>query len=108
MAVVRTNILSLGTSHPHTIHAHQHALTLTPIHAHEGKWGPFCPSAPCSPHELPGQLAPHPPAPWQAGGQAACHLRPALLLAQALKLDSALVALEAGGQKLLLELEKNQ
>lgn len=35
-------------------------------------------------------------------------LSPALLLIQVLKLDTGLVALEAEGQELLLELGKNQ
>lgn len=35
-------------------------------------------------------------------------LSPALLLAQVSKLDTGLVAVEAKGQELLLELEKNQ
>lgn len=49
-----------------------------------------------------------PPAPWQAEGLDAHPLSPILLLAQVPKLQVRLVALEAEGQELLLELEKNQ
>ena len=49
-----------------------------------------------------------PPAPWQAEGLDAHPLSPILLLAQVPKLEVRLVALEAEGQELLLELEKNQ
>lgn len=59
------------------------------------------------PQELPHQLTAHPTC-WQAGGRAACHLSPILLLVQVLKLDTGLVSLKAEGQELLLELEKNQ
>ena len=69
------------------------------------------PSVP-RPHVLPmNSLAAGSTSHWLPGrqkGQAACHRSPVLFLAQILKLDKGLVALEAEGQELLLELEKNQ
>lgn len=97
MAAVRTDILSLGTSlhvripHPPT---------------------PTMASGGLLPRALPvNSLVSYlyiPPAPWQAEGLDAHPLSPILLLAQVPKLEVRLVALEAEGQELLLELEKNQ
>ena len=94
VAAVRTDILSLGTSlHVHNPHP------ATPTMASGG----------LLPRALPmNSLVYIPPAPWQAEGLDAHPLSPILLLAQVPNLEVRLVALEAEGQELLLELERNQ
>lgn len=79
-----------------------------PIRTHHGKWRS---SALCLGALPVNSLVSYlyiPPAPWQAEGLDAHPLSPILLLAQVPKLEVRLVALEAEGQELLLELEKNQ
>lgn len=104
MAIVRTNVLSLGTSHPTLpmpISMLSPQLSM-PMRATGDASVP-------QPHVLPmNSLAGWLPTNQLPGRPGCLPPHPAPLLAQALKLDTGLVALEAGGQELLLELEKNQ
>lgn len=89
MPVVRTkSIPSLGTYMPASSHPHTHPHL---------RWQVGSLLPPPAAGALPQEPAPHPTR----------SLSPALL-AQVSKLDTALVALKAAGQELLLELEKNQ